>query len=203
MKIICLARNYVAHAKELNNEVPDKPMFFMKGENCIVRGNKPFYYPDFSENVHHELELVLRISKVGKNINPKFAHRYYDAVALGIDFTARDLQDEARGKGGPWEISKAFDHSAPLSEFIPMDELGDIKDQKFRLDINGKTVQEGDPALMIFPVEEQIAYISKFITFKTGDYLFTGTPAGVGPVKIGDRMEAYLGDRKMLDFPVK
>jgi 2-keto-4-pentenoate hydratase/2-oxohepta-3-ene-1,7-dioic acid hydratase in catechol pathway len=153
MKIICLARNYVAHARELNNELPEKPMFFMKHENSIVRGNKPFYYPDFSTDIHHELELVLRICKVGKNIEPKFAHRYYDAIGLGMDFTARDLQDEARENGAPWEISKAFDNSSPLSEFIPVSELGEVKELKFNLDINGKTVQDGDAGLMIFPVE--------------------------------------------------
>ncbi len=201
MKIICLARNYVAHAKELNNPLPEKPLFFMKHENCIVRGNKPFYYPDFSSDIHHEIELVLKISRVGKNIEQEFAHRYYDEIGLGIDFTARDLQSEARKNGAPWEIAKSFDYSAPLSEFLPLE--GDINNISFRLDINGKTVQEGNSALMIFPVDVQIAYISRFITLKTGDLLFTGTPAGVGPVKIGDHLEAFLGERKMMDFYVK
>ncbi len=203
MKIICLARNYVAHARELNNPLPEKPMFFMKHENCILRNNKPFYYPDFSSDVHHEIELVLKISKVGKNIDPKFAHRYYDEVALGIDFTARDLQMEAKNAGAPWEISKSFDYSAPLSEFLSIAEVGDMNDISFHLDINGKTVQDGNSGLMIFPVDVQIAYISRFITLKTGDLLFTGTPEGVGPVKIGDRLEAYLGERKLMDFQVK
>jgi len=203
MKIICLARNYVAHAKELNNPLPEKPMFFMKHENCIVRNNKPFYYPEFSSDVHHEIELVLKISKVGKNIDPKFAHRYYDEVGLGIDFTARDLQMEAKKAGAPWEIAKSFDHSAPLSEFLSVAELGDINNISFHLDINGKTVQDGNSGLMIFPFDVQIAYISRFITLKTGDLLFTGTPEGVGPVKIGDHLEAYLGERKLMDFQVK
>ena len=203
MKIICIARNYVAHAKELNNPLPEKPIFFMKHENCIVRANKPFYYPDFSSDIHHEVELVFKISKVGKNIERKFAHRYYDEIGLGIDFTARDLQSEARKAGTPWEIAKSFDHSAPLSELLPVSEFGDIDKISFRLDINGKTVQDGNAELMIFPVDVQIAYISQFITLKTGDLLFTGTPAGVGPVKIGDRLEAYIGDRKMMDFYVK
>jgi acylpyruvate hydrolase len=203
MKIICLARNYVAHARELNNPLPEKPLFFMKHENCIVRGNKPFYYPDFSSDVHHEVELVVKISKVGKNIDRKFAHRYYDEVGLGIDFTARDLQNEARQGGAPWEIAKSFDYSAPLSKFLPLKELGDINRITFRLDVNGKTVQQGDASLMIFPVDVQIAYISRFITLKTGDLIFTGTPAGVGPVKIGDRLQAWLGDKKMMDFYVK
>jgi acylpyruvate hydrolase len=203
MKIICLARNYVAHAKELNNPLPEKPLFFMKHENSIVRGNKPFYYPDFSTDIHHELELVLKISKVGKNIEKKFADRYYDEIGLGIDFTARDLQTEARKNGAPWEIAKAFDNSAPLSDFLPVSDFKDINSIAFQLDINGKRVQEGDAGLMIFPIEVQIAYISRFITLKTGDIIFTGTPAGVGPVKIGDHLEAYLEGKKMLDFYVK
>lgn len=203
MKIICLARNYVAHARELNNPLPEKPMFFMKHENSIVRGNKPFFIPDFSSSIHYELELVFRISKVGKNIEEKFAHRYYDAVGLGIDFTARDLQDIAREQGAPWEIAKAFDHSAPLSEFLPVSDFPDVRNIRFKLDLNGKTVQDGDSSLMIFPVDVQIAYISKFITFKTGDLLFTGTPAGVGQVQQGDHLEAYLEGKKMLDFVVK
>ncbi len=203
MKIICLARNYVAHAKELNNPLPEIPMFFMKHENCIVRNNKPFYYPDFSSDVHHEIELVLKISKVGKNIEPKFAHRYFNELALGIDFTARDLQMGAKKNGAPWEISKAFDYSAPISKFRPVSDFEDISNISFRLDLNGNTVQDGNSGLMIFPVDVQIAYISKFITLKTGDLIFTGTPEGVGPVKIGDRLEAYLEDRKMMDFQVK
>ncbi|MCK4749477.1 MAG: fumarylacetoacetate hydrolase family protein [Bacteroidales bacterium] len=203
MKIICLARNYVAHAKELNNPLPGKPMFFMKHENCIVRDNKPFYYPDFSSDVHHEVEIVLKISKVGKNIEQKFAQRYYSEIGLGIDFTARDLQAEAKKNGSPWEIAKSFDYSAPLSGFLPVSEFTDVNKISFHLDINGKLVQEGNTELMIFPVDVQIAYISQFVTLKTGDLLFTGTPAGVGPVKIGDRLEAYLEGRKMMDFYVK
>ena len=203
MKIMCMARNYMAHARELNNPLPAIPIFFMKHENSIVRNNKPFYYPEFSDNIHHEVELVLKISKVGKNINRKFAHQYFDEVGLGIDFTARDLQETARKNGLPWEVSKAFDNSAPLSKFIPASQFDDINDLKFHLNINGKTVQEASTSLMIFPVADQIAYISQYITFKTGDLLFTGTPAGVGPVRKGDRLEAYLEGRKMLDFYVK
>ena len=203
MKIICLARNYVAHAKELNNPLPEKPLFFMKHENCIVRGNKPFFYPDFSSDIHYEVELVIRISKVGKNIEQKFAQRYYDKIGLGIDFTARDLQTEARENGAPWEIAKAFDYSAPLSELMPVSDFQDVNRISFKLDLNGNTVQEGNSELMIFPVDVQLAYISTFITLKTGDLLFTGTPAGVGPVKIGDHLEAYLEGKKMMDFFVK
>lgn len=203
MKIICMARNYVAHAKELNNSLPEEPVFFMKHENCIVRNNKPFYYPDFSEDIHHEIEIVLKISKVGKNIEKKFAHRYFDEIGLGIDFTARDLQNAAKDKGYPWEIAKAFDYSAPLSDFIPVSEFKDVKKLHFRLDVNGSTRQEGSADLMIFPIDVQISYLSRFVTLKTGDLIFTGTPAGVGPVTIGDHLEAYLEDRKMLDFQVK
>jgi acylpyruvate hydrolase len=203
MKIICMARNYVAHARELNNPLPTVPVFFMKHENCIVRNNKPFYYPDFSNDIHHEVELVLKISKVGKSIDRKFAHRYFNEVGLGIDFTARDLQEAAREKGLPWEIAKAFDYSAPLSKFIPASDFEDINNVKFHLNINGKTVQETSTSLMIFSPADQIAHISQYLTFKTGDLLFTGTPAGVGPVQKGDHLEAYLEGTKMLDFYVK
>jgi 2-keto-4-pentenoate hydratase/2-oxohepta-3-ene-1,7-dioic acid hydratase in catechol pathway len=198
-----MARNYVAHAEELNNPLPEKPIFFMKHENSIVRNNKPFFYPDFSQDIHHEVEIVLKFSRVGKAIDPKFALSYFDEIGLGIDFTARDLQDVAKSKGHPWEIAKAFDNSAPLSEFLPVSEFEDINDINFRLDINGNTVQQASTALMIFPVERQISYVSQFITIKTGDLLFTGTPAGVGPVKVGDHLEAYLEGQKMLDFFIK
>ena len=151
MKIICMARNYVAHAKELNNPLPEHPVFFMKHENCLVRNNKPFFYPDFSTAIHHELEIVVKFCKVGKSIEQKYAHTYIDEIGLGIDFTARDLQDVAKAKGHPWEIAKAFDNSAPVSEFIPISEFEDINDINFRLDINGATVQEGSTSLMIFP----------------------------------------------------
>lgn len=203
MKIICMARNYVAHAKELNNPLPEHPVFFMKHENSIVRNNKPFFYPDFSQDIHHELELVVKFSKVGKSIERGYAHTYFDEIGLGIDFTARDLQTAAKSKGHPWEVAKAFDNSAPISEFIAVSEFEDIRDINFRLEINGTTVQETSTSLMIFPIDQQISYISRYITFKTGDLLFTGTPAGVGPVKIGDHLEAWLEDRKLLDFYVK
>jgi len=198
-----MARNYVAHARELNNPLPTTPVFFMKHENCIVRNNKPFYYPDFSDDINYEVEVVLKISKVGKNIDRKFAHQYFNEIGIGIDFTARDLQESARKNGLPWEVSKAFDYSAPLSKFIPAGQFDDINDLRFHLDINGKTVEKASTSLMIFPVADQLAYISQYLTFKTGDLLFTGTPAGVGPVKKGDRLEAYLEDSKMLDFDVK
>ena len=199
MKIICIGRNYVDHAKELNNPVPENPVFFLKPDTALVRRNRPFYYPDFSEDIHYECELVVKINKLGKNIQKKFAHTYYNEIGIGIDFTARDLQSKAKAKGLPWEIAKAFDASAPLSmEFINKNEFADMNNISFRLDKNGETVQEGNSADMIFDFDELIAYLSKFFTLKTGDLIFTGTPAGVGPIAVGDKLEAYIGDRLML-----
>ena len=203
MKIICIGRNYVAHARELNNEVPDKPVFFMKPDSALVTSNRPFFYPDFSSDVHHELEVVIRINRLGKSIEERYAHRYFNELALGVDFTARDLQAQQKKKGLPWEIAKGFDYSAPISGFYPMDRFGDIHNLSFRLDVNGKTVQDGNTSLMIFSFEKIIAYVSRFMTMKTGDLIFTGTPAGVGPVAINDRLEAYLEGEKLMDFPVK
>lgn len=204
MKIICIGRNYLLHAKELKNPVPEKPLFFLKPDSAILRKNRPFFYPDFSNNIHYELEVVLRISRLGKHIEEKFAHRYYDAVSLGIDFTARDLQQEAKAKGGPWEAAKAFDGSAALNEeFIPVSELKDVHALSFRLDKNGQTVQQGNTRDMIFSYEHLIAYVSQFMTLKMGDLIFTGTPAGVGPVAVGDRLTAYLEDKQWLDFSIK
>ena len=203
MKIICIGRNYVAHARELNNEVPDTPVFFMKPDSALVTSNRPFFYPEFSNDVHHELEVVIRINRLGRSIEEQYAHRYYNEVALGVDFTARDLQAEQKKKGLPWEIAKGFDYSAPISEFYPLDKYGDIHNLSFRLDVNGKTVQDGNTSLMIFSFEKIIAYVSRFMTLKTGDLIYTGTPAGVGPVAINDRLEAYLEGDKLMDFPVK
>jgi len=203
MKIICIGRNYVAHAHELNNEVPTKPVFFMKPDSALVISNRPFFYPDFSSDVHHELEVVIRIDRLGRSIEEKFASRYFSEVALGVDFTARDLQSEMKKKGLPWEIAKGFDYSAPVSEFVPVSKFKDIHDLSFRLDLNGHTVQDGNTSLMIFSFEKIISYVSRFMTLKTGDLIFTGTPAGVGPVAVNDRLEAYLENEKMMDFPVK
>jgi len=203
MKIICIGRNYVAHAKELNNEVPDSPVFFLKPDSALVLANRPFFYPEFSKDVQYELEVVIKINRLGKSIEEQYASRYYNEVALGVDFTARDLQAEQKKKGLPWEIAKGFDYSAPVSEFFPLNEFGDIHNLSFRLDLNGKTVQEGNTSLMIFSFEKVIAYVSRFMTLKTGDMIFTGTPAGVGPVAIDDRLEAYLEGKKLMDFPVK
>ncbi len=201
MKIICIGRNYAKHAKELNHAVPEKPVFFLKPDTALLTDNKPFYLPDFSQEVHHEVELVLRVSRMGKAVERAFARRYYDAVGIGIDFTARDLQRECKAKGLPWEVAKAFDGSAPLGGFIPREELPDPI--LFRLDVNGQTVQQGSTADLIFPFDELIAYVSRFITLRTGDLIFTGTPAGVGPVKQGDRLQAYIGERLLLDFEVR
>lgn len=204
MKIICVGRNYVAHARELNNEVPGEPVLFLKPDTALLRNNDPFYIPEWSENLHHEVELVVKINRIGKNVEEKFAHRYYDQIGLGIDFTARDVQDALKSKGLPWEKSKAFDHSAVISrEFVDIDSLPDRKSINFHLDINGQTVQEGNTALMIFSIDTIIAQVSKYFTLKIGDLIYTGTPAGVGPVKIGDRLEGYLEGQKMFDFFVK
>lgn len=203
MKIICIGRNYIDHAKELNNPVPAKPVFFMKPDSALVIKNRPFFYPDFSNDVHHEIEIVIKINRLGRSIEEKFAHRYFSEIALGVDFTARDLQAECKEKGLPWEIAKGFDYSAPVSEFLSVEEFSDIHDIPFHLDINGKTVQQGNTKDQIFNFSKVIAYVSRFMTLKTGDLIYTGTPAGVGPVKIGDRLEGYIGDRKMLNFLVK
>ncbi|MFO7668492.1 MAG: fumarylacetoacetate hydrolase family protein [Bacteroidales bacterium] len=203
MKIICIGRNYVAHAKELNHDVPTQPVFFMKPDSALVIDNRPFFYPDFSTNVHHELEVVIRIDRLGRSIEEKYASRYFSEIGLGVDFTARDLQDEMKKKGLPWEIAKGFDYSAPVSQFFPAAKFRDIHDLSFRLDLNGTTVQDGKTSLMIFSFEKIIAYVSRFMTLKTGDLIFTGTPAGVGPVSVNDRLEAYLEGEKLMDFPVK
>jgi len=193
----------VAHAKELNNEVPSVPVFFMKPDSALVISNRPFFYPEFSKDVHHELEVVIRISRLGRSIEERYAGRYFNEVGLGVDFTARDLQAEQKKKGLPWEIAKGFDYSAPISEFFPVEKYTDLHNLSFRLDVNGKTVQDGSTSLMIFSFDKIISYVSRFMTLKTGDLIFTGTPAGVGPVAIDDRLEAYLEGEKMMDFPVK
>jgi 2-keto-4-pentenoate hydratase/2-oxohepta-3-ene-1,7-dioic acid hydratase in catechol pathway len=204
MKIICVGRNYVAHAKELNNEIPEEPVLFMKPDSALLRNNDPFYIPDWSNDVHYEVELIVRISKLGRSIEKRFAQRYYKEIGLGIDFTARDLQNKLKDKGLPWEKSKAFDHSAVIcSEFLPVDLFPDRNAIHFRLDKNGQTVQEGDSSLMIFPIDDIISHVSKYFTLKIGDLIYTGTPAGVGPVQVGDRLEGYLENVKKFDFQVK
>jgi acylpyruvate hydrolase len=203
MKIICIGRNYINHAKELNNPVPVKPIFFLKPDSSILQKNRPFYIPPFSNEIHYELELVVRINRVGKNIAEKFAHRYYDEIALGIDFTARDLQDECKKKGLPWEIAKTFDNSAVLSEFVKLDAIGDIGNLNFQLRKNDQTVQDGNTSNMIFKVDFLIAYLSQFYTLKMGDIIYTGTPEGVGPVAIGDNLAGSLEGEELLNFQIK
>lgn len=204
MKIICIGRNYVDHAAELNNPVPTEPVFFLKPDTALLRNNAPFFYPDFSKDVHHEVELVIKINKVGRCIGEKFASRYYSEVGLGVDFTARDLQQRCKEKGLPWEIAKAFDFSAPLSSiFLPVENFGSVNSIPFKLLKNGVVVQEGNSSDMIFNVDELIAHVSKFLTLKIGDLIYTGTPAGVGPVQINDRLQGYIDDKLMFDFEVK
>lgn len=203
MKIICIGRNYVKHAQELNHDVPSEPVFFMKPDSALLLDNKPFFLPDFSKDLHHEIELVIKISRLGKNIEAKFAHRYYDEIGLGIDFTARDIQRQLIEKGLPWEKAKAFDSSAVLGKFLTKEELGDMGKIIFSLKKNGEVVQSGDSQLMIFPFDTIIEHVSKYVTLKIGDLIYTGTPAGVGPVAIGDRLEGFMGEKKMFDIQVK
>jgi 2-keto-4-pentenoate hydratase/2-oxohepta-3-ene-1,7-dioic acid hydratase in catechol pathway len=203
MKIIAIGRNYAEHAKELNNPVPGVPVIFMKPETALLKENKPFYHPDFSEDIHHEIEIVLKISKEGKHINEKFANNYFEEIALGVDFTARDIQSRHKEKGLPWELAKAFDNSAPVSQFLPKSQFADLKNLNFKLDVNGQTRQAGNTSNMLFSFEYIISFVSKYITFKKGDLIFTGTPQGVAKVNIDDRLEGYLEDHKMLDFCVK
>lgn len=203
MKIICVGRNYSEHAKELGNAVPEDPVLFMKPDTALLRNHAPFYLPEFSKDVHHEVEMVVRICKAGKHIQEKFAHRYYREVGIGIDFTARDVQAKQKAKGLPWEIAKAFDGSAPLSpEFVAVDEV-DVNNLDIVLKKNGALVQQGNTRDMLFSVDALISYISRFFTLKIGDLIYTGTPAGVGPVQIGDQLEAYLDNRLLLRVEVK
>jgi len=203
MKIICIGRNYAAHIEELKNEKPGKPVVFLKPDTALLKAGAPFFYPDFSENIHHEVELVLKVSKEGKYIQPQFAHRYFEEIGLGIDFTARDLQDQCKAKGLPWEIAKAFNGSAPIGDFKSAADFKDLKDIDFHLEINGELKQKGNTSLMLFDFATIISYVSQFFTLKKGDLIYTGTPAGVGPVKVGDRLTGFIGTEKMLDFEVK
>lgn len=204
MKIICVGRNYVAHAQELGNEAPDVPMLFMKPHTALLQNNKPMFYPGFTSDLNYEGELVLKICKNGRHVQPEFAATYYDAIGFGIDFTARDLQSELKKKGHPWEIAKAFDDSAVLSnDFIPLSDLPDSDSIKFELTLNGEVVQKGDSALMIHSFNDIICYASRFFRLQMGDYIFTGTPAGVGPVKRGDILEGSIEGKKILHCEIK
>ena len=203
MKIICIGRNYIDHAKELNNPIPDKPVFFLKPDSAILRNYKSFYIPDFSSEIHYETELIIKISRLGKNISKKFSHRYYSEIGLGIDFTARDLQRTCKEKGLPWEVAKAFDGSAAVGDFISLKELPDRKNINFSLQINREMAQQGISADMIFSFDEIIEYVSRFMTLKIGDLIYTGTPAGVSAVKINDHLEGFIEGKKMLDIHIK
>ena len=203
MKIIAVGRNYVEHIEELKNARPENPVIFTKPDTALSRNNNPFYYPDFSKDIHYEVELVLRISKIGKNIQEKFANRYIDAIGIGIDFTARDLQNELKNKGLPWTLAKGFDGSAPVSEFIPINEFKNLNNINFSLKKDGQLCQEGNSGMMIFSFEKIITYISKFITLKEGDIIFTGTPKGVAAVEIGNKLEAYIENNKMLEVEIR
>ena len=203
MKILAIGRNYAEHIAELKNETPEEPVIFFKPDTAILKNNDPFYYPDYSRDIHHEIELILRISKEGKNIASQFASKYYDAIGLGIDFTARDLQTKAKNKGLPWTLAKGFNGSAPISEFLPLADFPDLNNINFKLLVNGQEKQAGNSSMMLNTFDDMIAYMSRFITLKKGDIIFTGTPKGVGPVQIGDRLEGFIEDKKLLDFEIK
>lgn len=205
MKIICVGMNYASHNKEmLHSLLLSEPTVFLKPDSSLLKDGKPFFIPDFTSEMHYETEIVVKIDRLGKNIAEKFAHRYYREVTVGIDFTARDLQRKLRNDGMPWEISKAFDYSAVIGDFVPLETIGqDINRIPFHLDINGTKVQEGNTQNMIFKVDGIIAYVSRFFTLKIGDLIFTGTPAGVGRVEIDDHLQGFIGERKMLDFFVR
>ncbi|MDO4165008.1 MAG: fumarylacetoacetate hydrolase family protein [Bacteroides sp.] len=205
MKILAVGMNYALHNQELGHTVENQePVIFMKSDSAILKDGKPFFLPDFSSEIHYETEIVVRICRLGKSIAPRFAHRYYDAVTVGIDFTARDLQRKFRSCGNPWELSKGFDGSAVVGTFVPLEQVGgDVQHLDFHLDIDGREVQHGHTSDMLFRVDDIIAYVSRFMTLKIGDLLFTGTPVGVGPVSIGQHLQGYLGEEKLLDFYVR
>lgn len=204
MKILAVGLNYESHNLEMKRTFQsNEPVIFMKPESAQLKDGKPFFIPDFSNEVHYETEMVVKINRLGKNIDEKFAHRYYDELTVGIDFTARDLQRKLKEKSLPWEIAKGFDGSATIGAFISKEDFESIQNINFHLDINSKTVQQGNTRDMIYSVDKIIAYVSKFFTLKIGDLIYTGTPAGVGPVKIDDHLEGYLEDNKLLDFYVR
>ena len=203
MKIICIGRNYAEHAKEMKSEVPTEPVFFMKPDTALLKDNEPFYFPDFTKDLHHEIEVVLKISKVGKHITEEFAHKYYDEISLGIDFTARDLQAQCKAKGLPWEKAKSFDGSAPIGKFVKKTELGDLQNLNFELKINNESKQKGNTSDLLFSFDKVIAYVSQFVTLKVGDLIYTGTPEGVGPVKIGDQLQGSLNGTELFCFEIK
>ena len=202
MKIICIGRNYIDHAKELNNPVPTKPLVFMKPPSALLVNDKPFYYPDFSKNIHHGVEIVLKIARNGRHVQPAFASKYYEEIALGLDFTARDIQAECKKKGHPWEIAKGFDGAAPISRFIPIRSVNRHA-IKFELEKNGEVVQSGNTKDLIFSFDDLIVYVSKFFKLQQGDLIYTGTPAGVGPIQIGDQLRGSIEGQPLLACDVK
>lgn len=203
MRIFCVGRNYADHISELNNERPDQPVIFTKPDSALIKNNGDFYYPDFSNDVHFEVEVVLRISKQGKHIEEKFASKYYDSIALGVDFTARDLQSKLKDKKLPWDLAKGFDGSAPISEFIPLSDIKDLSRLNFSLTQNNLIKQEGNTELMLFSFDYIVSFISRYFTLKPGDLIFTGTPQGVGPVSKGDKLEGFVEGKKLLEINVK
>lgn len=203
MKLICIGRNYTEHIEELKNERPSDPVIFLKPDTSILLKKQPFFIPDFSEEVHHEVELLVKIKKVGKHIEEKFAHKYYDEIGLGIDFTARDLQSKLKEKGLPWEKAKAFDGAALIGDFVPKSEFTDLNNINFRLENNGKLVQQGNSSYMLWKIDALIEYISKYFTLKIGDIIFTGTPSGVSKVNPNDHLEGYLENKKVFSVKIK
>ncbi len=204
MKIIAAGMNYADHNREMEHPaIAEEPALFMKADSSLLKDGKPFFIPDFSSDIHYETEIVIRINRLGKNIAERFAHRYYHEVTVGIDFTARDIQQKLIAQGLPWERSKSFDHSAVIGSFIPVQELGNVREVGFHLDINGVTVQKGNTRDMLFGIDRIISYASRFFTLKIGDLIYTGTPAGVGPVRIGDHLEGYIEQTKLLDFNIR
>ncbi|GAA4270943.1 fumarylacetoacetate hydrolase family protein [Aquimarina gracilis] len=203
MKLICIGRNYTDHIEELENEKPTDPVIFMKPDTSILLKKQPFFIPDFSNNIHHEVEVLVKIKKIGKYIDKKFAHKYYDEIGLGIDFTARDLQSQLKAKGLPWEKAKAFDGAAVIGKWISKEEFSNVNDIDFRLEKNEEIVQQGNTKLMLWKIDELIAYVSQYFTLKIGDVIFTGTPAGVGPVETNDNLSGFIGERKMFSIKVK
>lgn len=203
MKIICVGRNYAEHARELKNEVPTEPVVFMKPKNALLQNNHPFYYPEFTTNLHYECELVLRVSKNGKHVQENFADKYYDQISVGIDFTARDLQEQQKAKGLPWEIAKSFDNSAVVGKFLPITPEMNLGNINFSLQKNKAVVQEGNTKDLLFNFNHLISYISRYFTLNIGDFIYTGTPAGVGPAEIGDTFEAFIEKESLLEFSVR
>lgn len=203
MKIICIGRNYASHAQEMHSEIPAEPIIFMKPDTASLNNKQAFYLPDFSSDIHHEVEVVLKINKEGKNIKEKFAHKYFQEISIGIDFTARDIQQNLKKKGLPWELSKSFDNSAATGNFIQIQDFNDINNLSFSLKINDHPVQEGNTSKMLFSFDKIISFISKYITLRKGDLIYTGTPSGVGPVKAGDKLEGFIENQLLLEVLIK